>query len=101
MSPELLNRIDYIIVFRPLSKEILAKIFKQKLEEFYSQWKSKEGVKLPKFSKKKIEEIIDEIYSPEFGARPIERYIYDEIEPKLIEQVIKLEKEKRRLENKN
>jgi ATP-dependent Clp protease ATP-binding subunit ClpA len=31
MSPELLNRLDYKIVFRPLNKEVLTTIFKIKL----------------------------------------------------------------------
>jgi ATP-dependent Clp protease ATP-binding subunit ClpB len=39
LSPELLNRIDYIVVFRPLSKQILEKIFKIKVDEFLSHWK--------------------------------------------------------------
>ncbi len=97
LSPELLNRIDYIIVFKPLSKKILEKIFKQKLDEFLSYWKNKEWIKLPKFSKKRISQIIDDIYSPEYGARPIERYIHEEIEPQLINQVIELEKKKLKL----
>jgi ATP-dependent Clp protease ATP-binding subunit ClpA len=89
LTPELLNRIDYIVVFRPLSKEVLAKIFKLKLKEFYDLWKQRKDIKLPKYSKKKISQIIDEIYSPEYGARPIERYIHEEIEPQLIQQLIK------------
>ena len=88
LIPELLNRLDYVVVFRPLSKQILAWIFKTKIEEFLWQWKEKEWIKLPKFSDKKISEIIDEIYDPQFGARPIERYIYDKIEPDFIEQIM-------------
>ncbi len=89
LTPELLNRIDYIVVFKPLSKETLAKIFKLKLDEFYKLWKEKKDIKLPKYTNKKISQIIDEIYSPEYGARPIERYIHEEIEPKLIQQLIR------------
>lgn len=88
MKPELLNRLDYTIVFRPLSKEALGEIFVMKVTEFLAAWKEKEGVKIPKFTKKKVEEIIDKIYNPQFGARPIERYIYDEIEPQLIDQMM-------------
>lgn len=88
MKPELLNRLDYTIVFKPLSKEALGEIFVMKVNEFLSAWKEKEGVKIPKFTKKKVEEIIEKIYNPQFGARPIERYIYDEIEPELIDQMM-------------
>lgn len=89
MKPELLNRLDYTIVFRPLSKQVLGEIFVMKVNEFLDAWKHKEEIKLPKFTKKKVEEIIEKIYNPQFGARPIERYIYDEVEPGLIDQMMK------------
>jgi ATP-dependent Clp protease ATP-binding subunit ClpA len=45
-------------------------------------------VKLPKYSDKKIKEIIDKIYDPQYWARPIERYINDTIEPEIIDQLM-------------
>lgn len=90
LLPEIINRFDGMIVFRPLSKKVLSNIFKTKLEEFFSHWKQKQWIKLPKYTDKKISEIIEKIYEPQYGARPLERYIYDEIEPALIEQVLKL-----------
>lgn len=91
LPPELLNRLSAQIVFRPLTKELLTDIFKKELHEFYTQRSVKDGVKLPKLSQKKIAEIIDEIYDPAYGARPVERYIHDKIEPELIEQLLKQE----------
>lgn len=88
LSPELLNRLDYTMVYRPLSKEILTSIFKNKFQEFVEKWKEKKEIKLPILTQKRIDEIIDEIYNPEFGARPVERYIYDKIEPDLINQIL-------------
>lgn len=88
MKPELLNRLDYTIIFKPLSKEALGEIFVMKVNEFLGAWKAKEGIKIPKFTKKKVEEIIEKIHNPQFGARPIERYIYDEVEPQLIDQLM-------------
>lgn len=88
MTPELLNRIDYKIIFKPLSKEVLANIFEKNLNEFLCSRKVNSKVKLPEFSKKKIASIIDEIYDPQYGARPIERYINDNIEPEIIKQLI-------------
>ena len=88
MTPELLNRIDYKIIFKPLSKEVLANIFEKNLNEFLCSRKVNSQVKLPEFSKKKIASIIDEIYDPQYGARPIERYINDNIEPEIIKQLI-------------
>jgi len=89
LAPELINRLDYVVVYKPLTKEILSGIFKTKINEFLVQWKTKPWIKLPKFTDKKVAEIIDEIYDPQFGARPIERYIYDKIEPDFIEQIMK------------
>jgi len=88
MTPELLNRIDHKIVFKPLSKEVLANIFEKNLNEFLCSRKVNSQVKLPEYSKKQIAKIIDEIYDPQYGARPIERYINDNIEPEIIKQLI-------------
>ena len=35
--------------------------------------------------------VIDDIYNPQFGARPIDRYLYGELEEKLIQQVMEKE----------
>jgi len=88
MTPELLNRIDYKIIFKPLSKEVLADIFEKNLNEFLCSRKVNSKVKLPEYSKKQIAKIIDEIYDPQYWARPIERYINTNIEPEIINQLI-------------
>ena len=89
MKPELLNRIDYTIVFRPLEKRHLQAILQLQLDKFLVQRKGWYEGKLPTFTKKKLEAIIDEIYDPQFGARPIEKYIYEKIEPAIIEGIMK------------
>ena len=66
LSPELLNRIDYKIIFRHLDKPILVKILKTKLDQFLATWKAGSDVQLPKFSDKKIKEIIEKIYDPQY-----------------------------------
>ena len=88
LSPELQNRIDYKIIFKPLTKIALGSIFKQKLSDFLHVWKTKTGHSIDEYDDAKIASIIDEIYKPEFGARPIEKYIHDTIEPELIEKVM-------------
>lgn len=95
LSPEMLNRLDKNIVFNSLSRETLYNIFRNKLSEFLRLWKEKENIKVPRFTKYKIKKIIDEIYNPEYGARPIERYIYDNIEPELIDQLMNSSYEKK------
>ena len=89
LTPELSNRIDHKVVFRPLSKENLTSIFNQQIKTFLSAWKENDQVKLPRFSKAEVKKIVDEIYDPAFGARPVERYINDKIEPKIINSLLK------------
>ena len=42
LSPELLNRLDYTIVFEPLTKEHLAAIFKKEYASFAASWDAHE-----------------------------------------------------------
>lgn len=91
LTPEFLNRIDYKIVFKPLTKKVMWTIFKNKIEEFLGTWRKNSEVKedlLPVFWEQKIKDIIEKIYEPQFGARPIERYIFDEIEPSIITSLL-------------
>ena len=88
LSPELLNRIDYKVVFRPLSKDDLKSIFNMQLAAFLEAWKWKEWVKLPKFTAKQVKDIIEKIYDPQYWARPVERYIQNDIEWELINSVL-------------
>lgn len=89
ITPELSNRIDHKIVFRPLSKENLTEIFNNQIKKFLEARKENNQVQLPKFTKAEVTKIIDKIYDPAFGARPIERYINDEVEPKIINSLLK------------
>jgi ATP-dependent Clp protease ATP-binding subunit ClpA len=92
LTPELLNRIDYKIVFKHLSKETLAMIMKNKIEVFLNARKLNSEIALPKYSDKQIKDIIEKIYEPQYGARPLERYIQDEIEPLLIKKIMEKKK---------
>lgn len=89
ITPELSNRIDHKIVFKPLTKENLTEIFNSQMNKFLKAWKENNQVKLPKFTKNEVSKIIDKIYDPAFWARPIERYINDEVEPKIINSLLK------------
>jgi len=88
MSPELINRIDYKIVFKHLDKEMLTNIMKIKLNEYLSAWKEQPDIKIPKYTNKQISDMIDKIYDPQYWARPIERYIQDSIEPEIIKKIL-------------
>ena len=88
LSPELLNRIDHKVVFKPLTKDHLKSIFDIQFATFLEARKWKEGVKLPKFTAKQVKEIIDKIYDPQYWARPVERYIQNDIEWEIINSIL-------------
>jgi ATP-dependent Clp protease ATP-binding subunit ClpA len=50
--------------------------------------KINKDIVLPKFTDKTIKEIIEKIYEPQYGARPLERYIQETIEPEIINKLI-------------
>lgn len=86
-SPEFLNRIDEIIVFRQLDKEDMKKIVdiliaevEERLSERKMQLELEESTK---------ELLVEEGFDPEFGARPIKRTIRRLIEDPLSEEILK------------
>jgi ATP-dependent Clp protease ATP-binding subunit ClpA len=85
-SPEFVNRIDKVIVFNPLDKTAIKKIVKLRLENFTDRLESK-GFTL-EFDSKVITRISKDVYNPEFGAREIRRYITDQIEDQIAEQIL-------------
>ena len=86
-KPEFLNRIDEIVYFNPLGKEAQKKIVDKMLQELSTRLV--EGHYLITFSDALKDWILDESYNEEFGARPIKRFIQDQVETYLAEQIIK------------
>jgi ATP-dependent Clp protease ATP-binding subunit ClpC len=85
--PEFLNRIDDIIVFKPLSKENLQTIVDFELSKVFKRL-TEHGFKLELTDRAK-EFIIEKGYNPEFGARPLRRAIEHYIEDPLSEAVLR------------
>ncbi len=88
LSPEILNRLDHTIVFKSLSKETLLHIFRSKIDLFLTTRKTKVNVSVDDYTDEQLRLIIEEIYDPQYGARPIERYIHNTIEPLLIQKIM-------------
>ncbi len=85
--PELINRIDEIVIFNSLSKDVIYEVLDRLIEVIN---KNLEGVKLHiELSDKAKNKIIDESYTPEFGARPIKRYVTKHIETLIAESLLK------------
>ena len=79
--PEFLNRIDEMIVFKPLSRESLLKIIDTMLEDLSSRLGTT-GVSID-ISQEVKEKILDKGFKPKYGARPLRRAIQSMLEDKL------------------
>lgn len=86
-KPEFLNRIDDTILFTPLAKKDIAAIVRKmlaevsaRLEEHQIQFQSAEDV---------IAWIGETAYDPVYGARPLRRFITNEIETPLAKEIIR------------
>ncbi len=74
MRPEFLNRIDEIILFRPLSKEIIKKVVEIQLQQLREQLQQN-GIDLIVANAPLVDYLAQEGYDPQFGARPLKRLI--------------------------
>lgn len=88
LSPELLNRMDHKIVFNPLSHNQLEQVFEKIYTSFVNQRKVNPKAIVPEFSRELISEKVKELYNPQFWARPIEQYIYNELEDEVIQSLL-------------
>jgi len=85
-KPELLNRIQEVIVFHTLSKESLANIVTIQTNEVSKLLADKKiGLQLGKAA---IDKLVEEGYDFEMGARPLQRLIEKEILSKLSVKII-------------
>jgi ATP-dependent Clp protease ATP-binding subunit ClpB len=85
--PEFINRIDDIVVFTPLSEDDMVKIIDITLAEIESRLSDMDIT--VNFTDKTKRFIARETYSPEYGARPIKRYLQKNIETKIAEKIVR------------
>ena len=86
-KPELLNRFDDIIVFKPLGQSEIVGITKLLLDDLSKQLK--EADINVNFDEKMITKIAKEGFDEQFGARPIRRFIQDNIEDLIAQKMLK------------
>lgn len=87
MRPELLNRIDKVLVFRALTKDNALKILDLQINEL-SDRLLKHGVGL-KVSQSAKKHLLEEGYDAKNGVRPMRRLIQDTIEDHIAENLLK------------
>ncbi|MHC4107042.1 MAG: ATP-dependent Clp protease ATP-binding subunit [Planctomycetota bacterium] len=84
--PEFMNRLDEIIVFRPLIKDDLYNIIEIELSKVRERLKAK-SIQL-ELDQKAKDFLIEKGFNPDFGARPLRRAIGSYIEDPLAESLL-------------
>jgi ATP-dependent Clp protease ATP-binding subunit ClpC len=84
--PEFLNRIDKVIVFKPLNQKHIKKIVKLRLSELEDRLKDKK-ITL-EYSNAVLDFLARTGYNPEYGARPVRRVIQEYVEDVLSEKIL-------------
>ena len=76
--PEFLNRLDEIIMFKPLTKDNVGKIVDLMVKELSDRLADQElSLKLTDAAKQMV---VDNGYDPVYGARPLKRYLQNYVE---------------------
>ena len=85
-KPEFLNRVDDIIMFKPLNNEGIKKIVDIFVKSTVNRL-AERGIKL-ELTEAAKELLAREGYDPVYGARPLKRYIGNVLETKLAKEII-------------
>lgn len=75
--PEIVNRLDEIIIFQPLSREAIQQITRKELQQLNNRGGFLNRHIQLTFTDELIDYIVDVGYDPTYGARPIQRAITD------------------------
>lgn len=86
--PEFINRIDEIVIFNPLDKNVIKEIIKKELDTLFARISSEKEYQIT-YDNDIVEKILKDAYDPEFGARPIKRYIQQNIETLIAQAILK------------
>ena len=84
--PEFLNRLDEIICFKALEKDVVYGIVELILQGVINRIKER-GIELS-FTKTSIKWLVEEGYDMEFGARPLKRIVQSQVETLLARKMI-------------
>ena len=85
-KPEFINRIDEIIIFNSLTKDVVYDILNKIIKDIEYRLKDK-NIKINVTDKAK-EFIVNASYDEKYGARPIKRYVQRNVETLIAEAII-------------
>lgn len=86
LSPEFVNRIDEMLVFRPLDKDDIKRILELELKKFEDRI-AKQDLFI-ELSRGAEDFFVDKGYDPAYGARPMRRLLQNKIEDALSLKII-------------
>ena len=84
--PEFLNRLDEIVFYKPLTKENVMKIIDLQISKLNARL-AQQQIKCEVTPAAKSA-IVDASYNPEFGARPLRRYVQHTVETMLSKRIL-------------
>lgn len=85
-KPEFLNRLDEVIMFKPLTRENIRGIIDLLVAELNRRLADRElSVELTEAAKRKV---VENAYEPAYGARPLRRYIQKNVETLLAKKIL-------------
>ncbi|MCZ0717130.1 ATP-dependent chaperone ClpB [Aerococcus kribbianus] len=85
-KPEFLNRIDDTILFTPLSLKHMAGIVRKMLEQLTHRL-AQQNISIS-FTDKFVDWVGETAYEPQFGARPLNRFITNQVETPVAKAII-------------
>lgn len=86
-KPEFLNRVDDIVFFKPLTRNEVKEIVRLVLKNLSERLSEKNIVLEP--TEKALDFIVSEGWNPEYGARPVKRFVQKYLETELGRLIIK------------
>ena len=85
--PEFLNRLDEIVFYKPLTKENVTKIIDLQIAKLNERLTNQQiTVELSESAKTAI---VDASYDPQYGARPLRRYVQHTVETMLSRKILR------------
>ena len=85
--PEFLNRLDEIVFYKPLTKENVTKIIDLQIDKLNSRLENQQ-IRC-ELTEKAKEAIVDAAYDPQYGARPLRRYVQHTVETMLSKRLLR------------
>ena len=85
--PEFLNRLDEIVFYKPLTKENITSIIDLQIQKLNRRLEQQQiRCQLTAAAK---EAIVDAAYDPQYGARPLRRYVQHTVETMLSKKLLR------------